>query len=148
MPAALNLADLRRAQGDERAAETTLRAALQRNPRDASLRHALGLALVRQKRADAALAEFAQAAKLAPDDPTFAYVQGIALHSAGRQAEAIRLLGDAHRRFGGDAAILLALATMERDRGGREAAAGYARKLAELTPDDPQAQALLRELSR
>jgi len=55
---------------------------------------------------------------------------------------------DAHRRFAGDPEILLALATMERDRGRRAAALDYARKLAEILPDGPQVQSLLRELQR
>jgi hypothetical protein len=37
---------------------------------------------------------------------------------------------------------------MERDRGERQAATGYARKLLALTPDDAQAKALLQELQR
>jgi len=44
--------------------------------------------------------------------------------------------------------LLQALATMERDRGNRQAAADYARKLVALLPDDAQAKALLQELQR
>jgi len=39
------------------------------------------------------------------------------------------------------------LTTVNRDAGNRETALGYARKLSELNPDDPQAAALLSELS-
>ena len=78
----------------------------------------------------------------------YTYVYGVALHSAGKQVEGIKVLADAHERFTGDPEILQALATMERERGRREAALDYARKLVELLPDDPQAGNLLRELER
>jgi tetratricopeptide (TPR) repeat protein len=147
-PAAIDLADLDRARGDEQAAEATLRAALKRNPRNASLHFALGLSLVRQKRIEPALAELAEAARLDPSQPRYAYVYGVALNGTGKPAEAIRVLADAHRRFTGYADILVALATMERDRGQREAALKYARTLVELAPDDPQAKALVQQLER
>ena len=51
--------------GREDEAEQTLRAALKRAPQSAPAHHALGLALVRQKRTQEALAELATAAKLA-----------------------------------------------------------------------------------
>jgi len=148
VPAAVNLADLQRARGDEKSAEATLRAALQREPRNAALQYALGLTLVRQKRMAEAIAALGEAARLAPTQPRYTYVYAVALHGTGKQAEAIRLLADAHRRFAGDPEILLALATMERDRGRRAAALDYARKLAEILPDGPQVQSLLRELQR
>ena len=137
-----------RARGDEKNAEAALRSALKLSPRNASVHHALGLALVRQKRMGEAVAELREAARLAPGHPRYVYVVGIALHSTGKRAEGIKLLADAQRRFTGDADILQALAVMERDRGNRDAARVYARKLGELSPDDPQAQGLLRELER
>jgi tetratricopeptide (TPR) repeat protein len=148
VPAAVNLADLYRMAGDEPRAEATLRAALKRDAGNASLHHALGLALVRQKRLGDAVAELRQAARLAPDQPRYAYVAGVALYSSGKKSEGIQALADAHRRFPGDVDLLQALATMERDRGDRQAAAGYARKLLVLMPEDAQAKALLQELQR
>ena len=148
VPAAVNLADLYRASGDEPRADSTLRAALQSSAADPSLHYALGLSLARQQRLTDALAEFQQAARLAPDEPRYAYVYGVALHSAGKQQEGIRVLAAAHKRFTGDVELLQALATMERDRGQRAAARGYAQQLVKLVPDDPQAQALLRELNQ
>jgi Flp pilus assembly protein TadD len=55
-PAATNLADLYRGLGREADGEGVLRAALVASPQDAGLHYALGLTLVRQKRADGALA--------------------------------------------------------------------------------------------
>ena len=148
VPAAVNLADLYRARGEEAQAESVLRAALPASHDDASLHYALGLSLARQQRMPEALAQLQQAAKLGPGDPRYAYVYGVALHSAGKQAEGIAVLAVAHAKFAGDPEILQALATMERDRGRNAAARDYARELVKLTPDDPQAQVLLREMER
>jgi predicted CXXCH cytochrome family protein len=148
VPAAVNLADLYRARGEEAQAESVLRAALPASHDDASLHYSLGLSLARQERMTESLAQLQQAARLAPGDPRYAYVYGVALHSAGRPAEGIAVLAAAHARFTGDAEILQALATMERDRGNLAAARDYARQLVQLNPDDPQAHALLRELAR
>ena len=60
----------------------------------------------------------------------------------------IKVLADTHRKFPGDAELLQALAAMERERGNRDAARSSARKLDEISPDDPQARSLLNELSR
>ena len=57
--AALNLADLQRAQAREDEAERTIRDALKSAPQSAPAHHALGLALARQKRMPEALAELA-----------------------------------------------------------------------------------------
>ncbi len=86
------------------------------------------------------------ATRLAPDQPRYAYVYGVALNSSGKVTEALRILSEAHKRFSGDMEILLALVTMERDVGHRAKAQNYAQQLVDLAPDDPQAQALLREI--
>jgi tetratricopeptide (TPR) repeat protein len=77
-PAWANLADLMRLLGREQAAEQILREGLLQAPRDASLHHALGLALVRQQRPAEALRELKRATELAPGNQRFAYVYGIA----------------------------------------------------------------------
>lgn len=148
VPAAVNLADLYRAGGAESQAESVLQEALQHSPNDASLHYALGLALARQQRTTDALTHLKLAAQLAPDQARYAYVYGVALHSTGSATQGIKVLIDAHKRFTGDVEILQALATMERDRGQIATARGYAQQLVDLVPDDPQAQGLLRELTR
>jgi len=144
----VNLADLYRARGDEKRTEELLRGALKTHAASAPLHHALGLAYARQKRQKETLAELAEAVRLAPDVPRYAYVYGIALHSFGDTAKGIAALEQAHRRFPGDRAILQALAAMERDRGDRAKALDYAERLLALAPDDPTSEALVRELRR
>jgi tetratricopeptide (TPR) repeat protein len=144
--AALNLADLYRSRGLEDEAEMTIRAALQRDPRSAPASFALGLSLARQKRMPEALKALADAVRLAPDNARFAYVYAVALNDAGQKQQAVRELESALKRQPYDRDMLMALALFERDAGRPERAAGYARRLGELEPDNPQVQQLVREL--
>ena len=80
-----------------------------RSPNDATLLHALGLSLVRQKRTSEAVEALTRAATLAPDTPRFAYVAGVALHDTGKPAEGTGLLQDALRRSPYDREILYAV---------------------------------------
>ncbi|MCX5737969.1 MAG: multiheme c-type cytochrome, partial [Proteobacteria bacterium] len=74
VPAYANLADLYRARGADGEAAAVLREGLARNPRAATLYHALGLALVRQKQAAEGMKALRTATELAPDSARFAYV--------------------------------------------------------------------------
>ena len=90
---------------------------------------------MRQKRRPEALAALAEAAKLAPGNPRFAYVHGVALHDSGKPAEATKLLEAALVRHPYDRDLLFALAA-GRDRGDIAKASQRARLLVELDPDD------------
>ena len=146
LPAYVNLADLLRLQGRDDEGEGVLRRALQVDPTNASVRHALGLLLVRQKRSAEALAELGRAAELAPGAPDFAYTYAIGLHSAGRPDEALGVLRAAQKRNPGARGLLVALVTIYRERGDLREAQAWARKLAEAAPGDPSARALLGSL--
>jgi tetratricopeptide (TPR) repeat protein len=136
VPAYANLADLYRAVRRDADAERALRDGLRVVPNAATLREALGLTLVRQGKRREALAEFAAAVKAAPDDPRHTYIYAVALHDAGRRAEAIQVLESAARRTG-DRDVLLALAAFKRAAGDPASAARYLARLAEINPDDP-----------
>jgi tetratricopeptide (TPR) repeat protein len=73
IPAYINLADLYRQQGWGEMIAQTLHAALQVDPANSAAYHALGLSLVRQQRLRDAIPELAQAARLQPDMPRYAY---------------------------------------------------------------------------
>lgn len=77
-PAAVNLADVLRLRGRDAEGEQVLRAALARSPRDAALRHALGLRLVRAGRLAEALVELRDAARLEPGNARYAEVYRVA----------------------------------------------------------------------
>ena len=124
-----------------------LRKGLATLPRSADLLHSLGLAQVRKGDKAAALESLAQAARLAPERPRYAYVWAVALHSAGRSDEALKVLRAADKRHPYDLSLLGTLISIERETGDRKAALVYARKLAEALPDDPRVNAMVKELS-
>lgn len=142
----LNYADALRRFGDEPGAEKILRDGLATDAANADLRHSLGLLLVRTERANEGLAELRQATELAPDNARFAYVAGIALHSLGQTANALRLLTAAHEQFASDFDIAWALATMLRDSGDVAGARKIATRLAAQRPDDTNVKSLLASL--
>ncbi len=142
-PASLGLAELYAQQSREGDGERVLRTALARTPDSAELHHALGLNLVRQRRTADALPELARAATIDPATARYTYVYAVALNSAGRSNEAITALEAAHARRPADREILLALATINRDAGHREAALRWAERLLTI---DPSAQPLVEQL--
>jgi Flp pilus assembly protein TadD len=146
VPAYVNLADLMRAEGRDDEGERLLRRALSYDPKNAAVHHALGLLLVRRGRATEARGELALAAELAPQDPAFVYASAIALHSAGRVDEALAALREGQRRSPGARPLLIALVTINRERGDLREARRWAERLAEVAPFDPAAQALARSL--
>jgi predicted CXXCH cytochrome family protein len=140
-PAAINLADLYRQLGRDADGESALRSALAQSRQDAGLHHALGLSLIRQKQRDQALDEFRAAAELEPDRSRYAYVYAVALHSAGRSEQSMKVLKDNLARHPEDRETLLALVTFSRDAGDTSGALEYAETLARIAPND-------RELGR
>jgi tetratricopeptide (TPR) repeat protein len=148
VPAAVNLADLYRGLGRESEGETVLRTALAVVPQDAGLYHALGLALVRLKRLDAALGELGRAAELDPDFARYGYVYAVALYSAGRAGDAMTVLKQAVTRNPNDRDILLALVNFSREAGDMTGALEYAERLNRLAPTDPNSARRIEELRR
>jgi Flp pilus assembly protein TadD len=148
VPALANLADLERMRGrDQRGAEL-LRKAVEIEPNNANVRHALGLLLVRQHDYAGAIVQLRQAAELAPDNARYAYVYAVALNSTGASDEALALLERAHERHPADRDVLAALIGFTRSRGNLQLAGRYARELSALDPSDAQVRALVQELER
>lgn len=147
VPAYLNRADLARQQGQEELVRGILKAGLAVSPEAPALHHALGLALIRQKRFPDALPALKRAAEGAPQEARFAFVYGIALNSTGSASQALAVLRAALDRHPHDPDLLLALATISRDRGAVETALSYAERLLALRPRDPSAQSLQRSLA-
>ena len=144
----VNLADAYRQQKRENEAESVLRRGVELLPRAADLRHALGLLLVRQGDKAAALKELAAAAALAPDSARYGFVYAVGLNSAGRRGEALSVLKAAATRHPYDLEILSTLVSMNREAGKPRDALLYARKIAEVFPDDPAVKRMLGELER
>jgi len=145
--ARVNLADLHRARGADTEAETVLRQGLARTPRAAALHHALGLALVRQKRAADGLRELGEATKLAPADARYAYVYAVAQNDTGHAKEALQTLQAAVKRQPYDRDLLFGLAHYSSAAGNRDAALAYAKELRDLDPENPEFARLVGSLS-
>lgn len=135
VPAYVNLADLQRSRHQEQAAEATLRKGLRARD-DPALHHVLGLALIRQKRMQEALAELALAAKQSREDSRYAYVYGVALHDLGQAKQGMSVLEAALKRFPGDRDLLNALASYAQAEGNQQAAARYNAVLQQIEATD------------
>ena len=132
VPAYVNLADLYRAAQRDHEGERILREGLQRAPKNAMLHHALGLALVRLKRADA-VSELERATVLEPGNARYAYVYAVALHSAGSPDAAIKRLEKTLAAHPRDRDVLEALAGFHSAKGEKAAAEKYAAQLRRLS---------------
>ncbi len=148
VPAYVNLAQLLNEQKKDNEAIKLLMAGLKKVPGNASLHHALGLALVRQKDLDSALEQLSQAAKLARDNVRYNYVYAIALQSAGKQEQAIEVLEASHGLHPGNADLVYALVTMNRDAGNKEAALRYVTVLKKLLPENMAVRQLEQQLNQ
>jgi predicted CXXCH cytochrome family protein len=144
--AAINLADLYRQLGRDNDGESVLRTAIMSSRQDAGLHHALGLALIREKRGDDALNEFQTAAELEPDRPRYAYVYAVALHSSGHIDQATKVLKENLTRHPNDRDTLLALTTFSRDAGDIRAALEYAERLSRIVPNNSDLARLTNDL--
>ena len=142
----VNLADAYRQLNRDSEGERVLRRGLALLPRAANLHHVLGLLLVRKGDNAAALKELATAAKLEPDNARYAYVYAVGLYSAGKNTEALAVLRAADKRHPYDLEILSALISMNLEAGNDKAALPYARKAAEVLPDDQGVKALVAKL--
>ena len=87
-------------------------------------------------------------AELGPGQARYVYVYGVALHSAGRREEALKILERGLASHPADRDILFALAAFTRDRGDLASALDYAQRLARLAPDDRKIASFVEELQR
>jgi predicted CXXCH cytochrome family protein len=148
VPGYLNLAEMKRAAGDQAAEAALLAEALKVAPEDASAHFAMGLFEIRRRDGAAGLAAIARAAALGPDSPRFAHAHALALRSQGRHTEAIaeldRLLAAQPWHRPGLVAMAEILAETEDLPG----AGRYANKLLALNPSDPAALRIIRTITK
>ncbi len=144
----VNFADLYRLEGRDDEAERILRQGLAAAPPDPGVHHALGLTLVRRKRMAEALRELELAATLPPERPHYSYVYGVALDSVGQTDRALAVLAAASARHPENRELLFALASYSAKVRNWPAALGYAKRLVELDPQDPEANRLLEDITK
>ena len=119
-----------------------LREGIAQYPKEPSLQHALGLALVRQRQYTEALMALRQAYELAPEQAGYGYVLAVALHGNGREDAALELLRSQLQADPTDRRARQALISYLRSADGQGEADSLLAELAAQNPDDP----LLRQL--
>ena len=132
----LNLADLKRVQGNEQRARSVLLEGLTLMPSQPSLRHALGLLEVRAGDYEKALTYLEEAADLEEGGLQYRYVYAVALHDLGQVREAIDQLKTAleYSRYSAD--VLYALAEYSFEIARYADAQTYAQQLVSFYPDN------------
>ena len=93
-----------------------------------------------------ALAELEAAARLAPESARYGYVYAVALSDGGRPKQATEVLLRVLARYPNDRDTLAALLVYARQQGDPGRALGYARRLAELDPANPEMHQLVKQL--
>ena len=147
VPAALNLADVLRAQGRDKEAREVLLKVLDFAPDSGDTLHALGLLETRAGNTEQALEYFQQSANLETMGSRHRFVYAIALHDTGNPREAVIQLQALLRQLPRDEEVLLALANYNAELGERERAQAYARTLTQIAPRNRVYQQLLQSLS-
>jgi len=142
----VNLADLYRVKGEEQKGEQVLNDALNMNPDFADAHYALGLFMVRQKKPAEGLVHLMRAAALRPEEPNYAYTYAIGLNSTGNAPRAVSVLEDALTKHPYSKDILIALVTIQRDRGNHDEALRHAEALVRFWPEDQSFARLYQEL--
>ncbi len=146
-PAYANLADLHRSEQRDADAERVLQQAMARMPDAASLHHAYGLMLVRQRKLDQAVEELKRAVEIEPGNVRFRYVYAVGLSSIGDNNGAITELELANEIRPVDRDVLIALINFHQQMGNLDRARYYAENLVKSAPWNRDAQALLQRLS-
>ncbi|WP_019400954.1 MULTISPECIES: tetratricopeptide repeat protein [unclassified Chelatococcus] len=136
IPAMINLAELKRAQGQNDDEARLIEQARDMAPGDASALHALGLLRVRQGRQAEALPLLASAAAMAPGSARYAYVHAVALESLGQADAARAAYMTALQRHPYDVNLLAALLQLQLRSNDRDAARSTLDHLIELRPRD------------
>jgi len=143
LAAALNLADLLRAEGRDGEGAQVLTSASAYHAEAPELLHAIGLSRIREGALDEAVDWLGRAARADPANPRLAYVYGVAIASTGDTTRAVVGLARALERHPYDPDLLSALASYSSRLGRLAEARAYAERLIAVAPGDPVAGALL-----
>ena len=147
LPALVDLADLRRAQGREEEAGTLLRRALAAAPDNGTANVAFGLHLVRLERYEEALEPLAKAIHAADTQPRFFQIYAVAQDSLGYREQALATLRQGVARWPWDVNLLSTFVMLADDRQFFEVRR-HLDTLRRVAPDSPQIRALIDEVGR
>lgn len=137
-PARIMLAQWReQSAGNPEAALNLLRDSIEQYPQEPSLRHAYGLALVRQRQYEQALQALRRAHELAPEQAEYGYVLAVALHGSGQVEAALDLLREQVQTQPTNRRARQALISYLRSAGNQVEADSLLAELAAQNPGDP-----------
>ncbi|PID38694.1 MAG: hypothetical protein CSA65_03125 [Proteobacteria bacterium] len=122
--------------GDEARAMKAYRSALKKQPRAIDTRVRLIALLERSDHGKDVIAEYRKLARMASGEPKYQLELAKRLHRSGRQAEALKVLARAGRRFRRDAAVHSAMADLYARWGHQKLALREARILVRIEPRD------------
>lgn len=148
IPAYVNLADLYRAQGREADSESSLRRAVAIAPQSAAAHHALGLAIVRQKKIIEAIVELRKSTQLDTQNTRYAYVLAVAYNSAGQNPAAFSEIRRALKHNPNDLDLLIAGASFAKQTGETEQIRFYIQELINRYPNDPSVRQFVQEFNQ
>jgi Flp pilus assembly protein TadD len=100
------------------------------------------------KRLGEALRQLEVAAEVEPNVARYSYVYAVALHSAGRTADAIMVLRGSVARHPDDRDISIALINLVRETGDVAGALEYAEQFSRIRPGDQNLLGLIQSLRR
>ncbi len=143
----INLADLKRSEGDDVAAGKILFNAVKRFPTDADILHALGLLEIRRKNYDAALEFLKSASAYASDNIQYRYIYAVALHDLGQAERSIKELEAALNLSAYSSNILLALVAYSLELEQYPQAKTYSERLVSLDPLNNRYLQLYQDIS-
>ena len=124
-PAYINFADYYRGKKDDPAGEKLLNEALSKVRDKAVIQYALGLLLVREGKQDEGTEYLRRAAESPTASVRYKYVYAIALNSAGKQDQAVKILEQARHDDPANGDILMALVSIYREQGNFKMASQY-----------------------
>ena len=142
LPALVDFADLRRAQGREQEAGTLLRRALAAAPDNGTANVAFGLHLVRLERYEEALEPLSKATRTADAQPTFFQIYAVAQDSLGYREQALATLRQGFERWPWDVNLLSTFVMLADERQFFEVRR-HLDTLRRIAPDSPQVRALI-----
>ncbi len=141
VPALINLADFYRASGRDSESGKLLLHALRVAPDSANTSHAYGLFLVRSGQQNEALEHFAKAIRQEDANPRYVYVYAVALDSQGRTEAAMKVIGEAGKRWPNNLDLSFLQVSYMDKTGNIDGIHRYLSLLASVAANSPQVKA-------
>ncbi len=142
----VNLADLLRANSNERMSGQIIDRGLRFLPDDPDLNFSKALHMVRAGQAPAALSHLDKAVSNAPENSRYAYVYSVALSDLGQPQKALQVLQIAYENDPNNQDINLMLLNLYRGQGNWKEALIYAKNLSKLQPENININRIITDL--